>query len=348
MNIATITGIVVALTLLIGAVLAWLFKSLSAAVESGYQEAEKEKTALNLATTRGFKIPVNEDLGTQLAAARQEAARRAAMLPRGANMRISGNGIKPGQTAFKGVDSDPITAVKIAAFHGWQGVAHGIPSGQGIAQAPAKARTTTPKKSPKDLEPGIDYPEIEITEAMSPDEVRRARIQNSKAKAAAIKALKQAGSATEEEAAVESGTAPKRRAEVAPAQAQVTAAGEIREPVAGVDYEEIAVTDDMSPADIRKARIANAKARSAAAKALKAAGATVVAAPVVAAAPAPEPEPEVSSAAAPANMPPTPDYIEITEAMSPAEIRRARIENAKMKSAFNKELKAMGIDPSSL
>ena len=34
--------------------------------------------------------------------------------------------------------------------------------------------------------------------------------------------------------------------------------------------------------------------------------------------------------------------------MSPEEVRRARVENAKAQSAYNKALKAAGIDPASM
>jgi uncharacterized protein YggE len=43
---------------------------------------------------------------------------------------------------------------------------------------------------------------------------------------------------------------------------------------------------------------------------------------------------------------PEPEYIEITDDMSADEVRKARIANAKAKSAYNKALKAAGIDPS--
>ncbi len=43
-----------------------------------------------------------------------------------------------------------------------------------------------------------------------------------------------------------------------------------------------------------------------------------------------------------------PNLIAITDAMSPEEIRRARVENAKASAAYNKALKAAGIDPASL
>ncbi len=46
--------------------------------------------------------------------------------------------------------------------------------------------------------------------------------------------------------------------------------------------------------------------------------------------------------------PPPPEMIEITDDMPPDEIRKARIANSKAKSAYKKQLKAMGIDPKSV
>jgi hypothetical protein len=45
---------------------------------------------------------------------------------------------------------------------------------------------------------------------------------------------------------------------------------------------------------------------------------------------------------------PAPKLIDITDGMSPEEVRRARVDNAKAQSAYNKALKAAGIDPASL
>ena len=60
---------------------------------------------------------------------------------------------------------------------------------------------------------------------------------------------------------------------------------------------------------------------------------------------------QAAAAAAPAptggsNRPPAPALIEITEGMSPDDKRKATISNSKTMSAYNKQLKAMGIDPS--
>jgi hypothetical protein len=187
---------------------------------------------------------------------------------------------------------------------------------------------------------------IEITDSMSPEEVRKARIANSKTMSAYNKALKAAGDAV--------GVAP--AAPVAPAVAAAPAAAA---PVAvGIAPPKlIEITDAMSPDEVRKARIANSKATSAYNKALKEAGvdpaaAAAPAAPAatpVPAAPAQAPAP-AAPAAAPAGVAgiAPPQLIEITDSMSPEEIRRARVENSKVMSAYNKALKAAGIDPASV
>jgi hypothetical protein len=105
----------------------------------------------------------------------------------------------------------------------------------------------------------------------------------------------------------------------------------------------------MDPAEVRRACIANAKAKSAAMKKFKEAGgvaaeAAPAPAPAAEAAPA---EPPAAPSAVPASIQ-SPEYIEITDDMDPADIRKARIANAKAKSAYNKALKEAGIDPSTV
>jgi uncharacterized protein YggE len=109
----------------------------------------------------------------------------------------------------------------------------------------------------------------------------------------------------------------------------------------------------MESAEVRKARIANAKAKSAAMKAFKAAGSQPQSAAAVP--PPAEPvKPQLPPAAAvetapeiPANIIP-PEYMEISDDLSPEDIRKARIQNAKARSAYVKQLKAAGIDPSTV
>ena len=60
---------------------------------------------------------------------------------------------------------------------------------------------------------------------------------------------------------------------------------------------------------------------------------------------------EEGAAAPPAALPTDiapPEYVEITDDLDPSDIRRARIQNAKARSAYVKQLKAAGIDPSTL
>lgn len=281
----------------------------------------------NMALTMGYKITVDADYETQVREARKLSAKRAAALPRGANNGIGRLGEAAElKTAWQGVEHDPVTAVKIAAYHGWDG----LRTGYVVAPVAAAAPTTAPASAAADVElvPGKDYPVIEITDDMSPADIRKARIANAKAKSAANKAAKADGVA----AAATAAAAP---VAAAPAPAAVT----IPEP------EMIEITDDMAPDEVRKARIANSKANSAYKKALKAAGvdsqaAAPAAAPVPAAAAAPEP--------AAANVPPPPELIEITDDMEPAAVRQARIANSKAKSAYSKALKAAGIDPQSV
>jgi hypothetical protein len=349
MNIATIAGIVVTLTLLFGAGFGWLMGTASRLVNEKDEIAEKEKSVYSPATTKGFKIPVKESFEEQIKTARQLAAKNAAALPRGANMRISGNtGDVDLATAFQATDSDPLTAAKIAEFHGWQGVNTGMTSGAVAGAAPGIVGGAAPTKSIKDLKPGVDY-EYTNYSKLKGAEKRQVIIANSKAKSAAIKALKAGG-------AVAGGVAAAPVAGTAqPAAAQPTAAAPVatggtitRDLVPGEDYPYIEITDGMDPAEKRKATIANSKARSAAMKALKASGALEVAAPapVVAAAAPVAAAPVV--AATPSNAPPPPNYVEITDDMDPAEARKAKIGNSKLRSAYNKELKALGIDPKSL
>jgi Arc/MetJ family transcription regulator len=175
---------------------------------------------------------------------------------------------------------------------------------------------------------------------MSPDEVRKARIANAKAKSAAMKVAKAARESAGVAAPAPTAAAPAARAATAPVAALPT---NIPEP------QYIDITDDMSPDEVRKARIANSKAKSAYNKALKAAGfAPEAVASGVVEAPAAIPAQPTPAPAAVVSTIPEPQYIEITEDMAPEEIRKARVENSKMKSAYNKALKAAGIDPQAL
>lgn len=341
MNVFTIVGIVGVLVIILGVGLAFLFVWLSRTVTSSQLSFESEKSSVNPSLTLGHEIPVGANMSEQLAAARRLAARKAASLPRGANMRIGRLGNTNLRTAGEAIDQDPFTAVKIATFHTWQGAKSGPPLGGAEQQATVARQAARPAttKKPEDLVPGVDYPFIEVTDDMPADEVRRARIANARARSAAVKALK--GQAAE--APAEGAPAP----QAAPAQtaaAAAPAAAGIAEP----DY--IEITDDMAADEVRKARIHNARARSAYMKALKEAGVDPsrtgdqeAAAPATEAAPGAA-APSRPAVAIPQDITP-PDYIEITDDMPADEVRKARVQNARERSRFYKELKDRGIDP---
>lgn len=111
----------------------------------------------------------------------------------------------------------------------------------------------------------------------------------------------------------------------------------------------ITISAGMSPDEQRKATIANAKAQSAYNKALKAAGGNVVAESAAEEQPTSVATTSNVVATAPLNTTELPsDLVKITEGMSPDEKRRAKIGNAKILSAFKKQLKEQGVDPASL
>jgi hypothetical protein len=342
MNVITIAAVLIAAVIILGALLAIIARGFGRAVVNEQRGAEAEARSYNPSLTYGFKIPVEADSQTQMKAARLEAARRAASLPRGANATI-GQGKGEVRTAYQGVGSDPISATKMAAIHGWQGLQGGASFSPAQTVTHASAVTAPPTKSADDLVPGKDFAYIEITEDMSPAEKRKARIANAKAKSAAVKALKQSTPVVV--------AAP--ASEAAPAATAAAASPSAAGPVAGVDYEVIEITDSMSPDEVRKARIANVKAKSAAMKEFKASGAAT--------APPPQPEPAAGTATAetipaPASSSPAPsaagiappELVEIVDGMPPEEVRKARIHNAKAQAAYKKALKEAGIDPSSV
>jgi len=306
------------------------------AVTEAKEDAGKQEKSVNPALTLGHDIETTVSPADQVRQARLLAAKQAAALPRGGNMGVGRLGDSNLKTAWQGVDNDPFTAAKIAQYHGWQGVRTGVVEGEPMVVVTGTS-VEIPTK-PVELIPGKDYPFIEITDDMDPAAKRKARIANAKAKSAAKKAANQAGGGEAVLMAADS------VASVPVSAAQMAAAVAVEPPVL------IEITDDMSPDETRKARIANSKAKSAYNKALKAAGADpkAVAAGQVAQATAPAPAASAPAAPAPApaaNIPPKPELVELTDDMSPDEIRKARIANSKAKSAYNKALKAAGIDP---
>lgn len=342
MNVIVIASLVAAGPVILGALIAIVFRAFNRAVVNEQQAVEQKMRGYNPALTYGYQIPVDADPQTQLKAARREAARRAVMMPRGANALIGQSNGGKVKSAYQGLQNDPITAVKIATIHSWEGVRTGSAFSPAQSVTHAEAATAPPTKSADDLVPGEDYPVIEITDDMSPAEKRKARIANVKAKAAAAKQLKSSAAPAPAPAAA---TAP--AATTAPAP---EAAASTREPVAGEDYEVIEITEDMSPDEVRKARIANVKAKAAAMKAYKAAGGATAAPAQAEQTAAPE-APAAAESAAPAVVPSNiepPDLIEITDDMAPEDVRKARINNAKAQAAYKKALKEAGIDPSTV
>jgi hypothetical protein len=350
MYIVLIASIIVAVTIILGALFAFLFFQLSNVVYKENYAAELERRQYNQALTAGHKITPDADLEVQLKEARILAAKQAASMDRSANVMIGNVGSDKQPTASDGIGTDPVTAVKIAQHHTWQGLIPGASSATDPSKpALAPAQTAPPMKSADQLVPGEDYPFTEIKDEMAPAEIRKARIANAKAKSAAIKELSSAPAPVTIEP-----TAPQQAEQTeSKPEPQAVSQQVVGEPVAGVDYQVLEITEDMDPADMRKARIANAKAKSAAMKAYKEAGGqATVPAPVPQSDPEPEivpteAQPKALSVEVPANIP-KPDFIEITDEMAPEDIRAARINNAKARSAYTKALKEAGIDPSTV
>lgn len=345
--IFVIAPAIVLLVILLGGLLAWVTAGFETAVKKNLDEIENEDKGYSPSQTLGFPIKITESAEAQIQEARLAAARLAASKPRGANAPLAQRDLMHftagDQEALK---HDPLTAAKIAAVHGWDGVRTGFvvaPTAPAVGAAP-----TAVPAGPIKLVPGKDYPVIEITDDMSADEKRKARIANSKAKSAAMKKAKAAQQT--------GGTVPMAAAPAAGQPAPVAApAVDIAPP------QLIEIREDMTPDEKRKARIANSKAKSTFNKQLKAAGIDPKTVEikdgkvVLPAGTAPMAAPAAAAAAvAPsATAPPAPtavdieapELIEMTEDMSPDEKRKARIANSKAKSAFNKQLKAAGIDP---
>ena len=188
-----IAALVILLTFALGGLLAFLFTRLDTAVDTNRLAIDTQDRGYNTAVTMGYQIDTLAPPNEQVGEARKQAAIQAAALPRGANMRIGWSANPGGKSASVGVPHDPWTAAKIAEFHGWDGAKNGLPAA-GVVAAPVAAAAAV-AAGPVELVPGKDYAVIEITDAMSPDEVRKARIANSKAKSAAMKAAKAADGA---------------------------------------------------------------------------------------------------------------------------------------------------------
>ncbi len=343
MNVFVFAGILGISMVVTTLIIAGVMLTLSKAVTNNNLELEASKTRYKQNVTKGHKIAISGDKEEQVKDAQLEAARRAAALPRGANMNIGRLGEETLQTASQNLDNDPLTAVKIAQFQGWQGL--GEFNKVRDSAATQTGTTAVSKAGPpvkRKLVAGKDYDVVEITAGMDPADQRKARIANAKAKSAAYKALKQSGQ--DMVAAAPTASTAAQPAAAKPSAAQAAASVGIEPP------QLIEISDDMDPADVRKARIANAKAQSAYNKALKAAGIDPSAsAEEVAPAPVQEeaPAPAQKTTAVPNDIP-RPDLVEISDDMDPNDVRKARIANAKAVSSYKKALKAAGIDPSTV
>ncbi len=356
MNFFTLAVIITLLVVAAGAGLMFLVVSFANAVKTNelvIEANEQLQKSVNPRQTAGHAIAVKADYEGQLEDARLAAAKRAAALPRGGNMGIgrlaTTDARKNKKVASKGVEVDPISAVKIAKFHTWNGL-----------QVVKRAATATvaraggnTKQVKRKLKPGVDFEWKDIGGLTGADK-RRVIIANAKSKSAAYKALKASG----QDMMVVADGAPATGGVAAPA------APRIELPPAPTL---IKITDDMQPAEIRKARIANSKAKSAYNKQLKALDINpkevewtddgpklpdTAQAAVAAAQAAAPPTAQPGTSAAPASttpnsitLPEISGYTVITADMEAADLRKARIANAKAKSAYNKQLKASGIDP---
>lgn len=355
MNFFTLAVIITLLVLAVGAGLMFLVVAFANAVKTNelvIEANDQLQKSVNPRQTAGHAIAVKADYEDQLEDARVVAAKRAAALPRGGNMRIGRLGTtdarKNKKVTTKGLSTDPISAVKIAKFHTWNGLEV---VKQAATATVARAGGGRTKQVKRKLKPGVDFEWKDIG-GLTGAAKRQAIIANAKSKSAAYKALKA------------SGQDMMMVAEGAPAggAAALPAAPRIELPPAP---EFIKITDDMDPADLRKARIANSKAKSAYNKQLKALDIdpkevewtddgpklpdTAQAAVAAAQAAAPAVQVGAPAGAAPATpsvtLPEISSYTVLTDDMDPADLRKARIANAKAKSAYNKELKALGIDP---
>lgn len=184
---------VIFLVLLVGLLLAFLLSRADHAVSSTRAAMAAEEKAYSPGVTMGHKIKVQSDYDAQLKEARLVAAKRAAAMPRGGNNRIGRAGESTLAPASKGLQEDPQTAVRIAHFHGWDGARVGPPTTAAVA-APVAAAAAPRPAAAAPVAAGIAPPQlIAITDSMSPEEVRRARVENAKAMSAYNKALKAAG-----------------------------------------------------------------------------------------------------------------------------------------------------------
>ena len=353
MNIFTIATLVAFLILLFALGLMWLIVNFSQLVvnnEAAIEAKEKSRNAVNPSQTGGLAISASADYKQQLFDARRLAAKIAAHKKRGENLTIGRLGTTDAHKDKKhvtvGVKTDPLSAVKIAHFHTWKGLDIAKTA---VAAGPGAAPSGAVKTVKRKLVAGKDFQWVDF-KGLSGGAKRKAIIANGKAKYAAYKAAKAAGLDTMTVAA--GGAAPAAQAVAAAPAIELPPAPTLTKIVAGMD-----------PAAKRKAMIGNSKAKSAYNKQLKAIGinpkdvkwtdegpklpdsAQAALSAAQAAAPAPVAAGASATPTASIELPPAPEFTVITADMDPAAKRKAMIGNSKAKSAYNKQLKAAGIDP---
>jgi hypothetical protein len=274
MNLFFVATLVTAGAILLGLLFAGLMYSLSGVALRTHAEIEAHsrsggRSGILAGGGPGFNPNVPQTLSAQLEEARVAAARIAARVPRFGNQGIgrleTTDAVADRKVASIGAASgnDPLTATRIAWYHTRAGLIYVRPTQPGAAPAPAATGAARKGAAPAaNLPPAPQL--IEITDSMPPEEVRKARIANSKAKSAYNKLLKGMGvelSAAEPAAEVVSAAAVPAAAAAVAISADIPPAPTL-----------IEITDSMAPEEVRTARINNSKQLSAWKKELKARG----------------------------------------------------------------------------
>jgi hypothetical protein len=135
---------VILLPILLGGLFAWGSSRFEAAVEDTKVAVENQDKGYNPAVTFGHEVQVNASPEEMLKQARLEAARKAASVPRGANMRIGRKGYENLRTAGAALEEDAMTAVRIAIHHGWDGARTGAVAAVAAPAAAAPSGAAAP------------------------------------------------------------------------------------------------------------------------------------------------------------------------------------------------------------
>ena len=97
---------VILLPLLLGGLIAWGSSRFESVVDKTREEVENKDKGYNPTVTFGHEVQVDASPEEMLKQARLEAARKAASMPRGANMRIGRKGQSNLRTAGSALDED--------------------------------------------------------------------------------------------------------------------------------------------------------------------------------------------------------------------------------------------------